>query len=135
MDADAQAGDAPLDVLTPDLWILVWQQLAEESDKGNFAATCRYAVCTLAVLALHRLQRHTPRAAQLAKQDRAAMQPVVARLYVRLAALVIASRATLVLCARCRPEHACAIARADGPCIKRGRRAGPLLSPVVCKRL
>ena len=36
-------GDAPLDVLTPDLWILVWQHLPSESDKGNFAATCRYA--------------------------------------------------------------------------------------------
>ena len=39
----AQAGCTPQDVLTPDLWILVWQWLPEESDQHSFAATCRCA--------------------------------------------------------------------------------------------
>ena len=85
MDGAARAGDAPLDVLPPELWIVVWQRLLEESDKGNLAATCRYIharvfVC-IACIAGTRPVPHT----QLAEQDPAAVQPVRA-LYTHSAA-------------------------------------------------
>ena len=33
-----------LDLLGPDLWALVWQQLSSECDKRSFIATCRWAM-------------------------------------------------------------------------------------------
>ena len=45
MRDEAQAGgtaDTPQDVMTPDLWSLVWQMLPDEEAKRHFAATCRY---------------------------------------------------------------------------------------------
>ena len=69
MDGDRTGSHASLDIMIPDLWSVVWQRLPEESDKWNFAATCRCARagCTAYIAGT--------RAAQLAKQDRAFVQP------------------------------------------------------------
>ena len=49
----AEAGCTPQDMLTPDLWILAWQSLPEESDQQSFAATCRYVRKVALLLVLH----------------------------------------------------------------------------------
>ena len=71
----AQAGDAPQDDLTPDLWVLVWQWLSEEGDKRNFAATCRCArrrcACCIAYIG------HTRKAGQAGPRCRAASSSAV----------------------------------------------------------